>query len=135
MKEKITQHFNKVFAGAPRTRKALDLKQEMVQSALDKYDDMVADGYSQEDAYQNVIESIGDVTELFNMVEEERVFLLPEKDRQRRALLISFAVGLYLLAAAALFFFQASMKFRDFYILIIMRLRLSRQYSSVSRRR
>ena len=107
MKEKITQHFNKVFAGAPRTRNALDLKQEMVQSALDKYDDMVADGYSQEDAYQNVIESIGDVTELFNMVEEERVFLLPEKDRQRRALLISFAVGLYLLAAAALFFFSS----------------------------
>lgn len=89
MKEKIRQHFNKVFAGAPRTRKALDLKQEMVQSALDKYDDMVADGYSQEDAYQNVIESIGDVTELFNMVEEQCVFMLPEKDCRKRALLIS----------------------------------------------
>ena len=47
MKEKIRQHFNKIFADAPKTRKALDLKQEMMQNAMDKFDDMVADGYSE----------------------------------------------------------------------------------------
>ena len=77
MKEKIRQHFNQIFADAPKTRKALDLKQEMVQNAMDKYDDMVADGYSEEDAYQNVIESIGDVSELFTEVEDKNLLTLP----------------------------------------------------------
>ena len=55
MKEKIIQHFNEIFRDAPKTRKALDLKQEMMQNAMDKYDDMVAEGYLEEDAYHNVI--------------------------------------------------------------------------------
>ena len=92
MKEKIRQHFNEIFADAPSTRKALDLKQEMVQSAIDKYDDMVADGYSAEDAYQSVIASIGDVTELFPEVEERNLLALPEKERKKRAMLTAAAV-------------------------------------------
>ncbi len=43
MDERIRQHFNTIFAEAPKTRMALDLKQEMTQSAIDKYNDMVAD--------------------------------------------------------------------------------------------
>ena len=31
MKEKIKQHFDLLFNEAPKTRKALDLKQEMIQ--------------------------------------------------------------------------------------------------------
>ena len=74
MDERIRQYFNTIFAEAPKTRRALDLKQEMMQSAIDKYNDMVADGYSEEDAYQNVINSIGDVTELFPEVEEKNLW-------------------------------------------------------------
>jgi len=105
MKEKIRQHFNEIFAEAPGTRKALDLKQEMMQSAIDKYDDMVADGYSEEDAYQSVIASIGDVTELFPEVEEKNLFMLSEKDRKKKAMLTAISVGLYILAGAVFFFF------------------------------
>lgn len=95
MKERIKQHFNKIFADAPKTRKALDLKQEMMQNALDKYDDMIADGYSEEDAYQNVIASIGDVRELFSEMEEKNLLTLSEKDRKKKAMLTSVAVGIY----------------------------------------
>lgn len=105
MKEKIRQHFNKIFADAPKTRKALDLKQEMMQNAMDKFDDMVADGYSEEDAYQNVIESIGDVSELFSEVEEKNLLTLSEKDRKKKAMLTAVAVGLYILAGAVFFLF------------------------------
>ena len=104
MKEKIRQHFNQLFAEAPKTRKALDLKQEMIQNAMDKYDDMVADGYPEEDAYRNVIESIGDVSELFPEVEEKNLFTLPERDRKKRAMLTAVAVGMYIFAAAVFFF-------------------------------
>lgn len=105
MKEKIRLHFNEIFDEAPRTRMALDLKQEMMQSAIDKYDDMVADGYSEEDAYQSVIASIGDVTELFPEVEEKNLFTLPEKDRKKKAMLTAVSVGLYILAGAVFFLF------------------------------
>ena len=105
MKEKIRQHFNEIFADAPRTRKALDLKQEMMQSAIDKYDDMVADGYSEEDAYQSVIASIGDVTELFPEVEEKNLFMLSEKDRKKKAMLTAVSAGLYIFAGAVFFVF------------------------------
>lgn len=103
MKEKIAQEFNRLFEDAPKTRKALDLKQEMLQNAIDKYEDMVQEGYSQEDAYQNVIASIGDVGELFSDLEEKSPLDLPEKDRQKRAVIKSAAVGLYILAGVLFF--------------------------------
>lgn len=105
MKEKIRQHFNELFADAPKTRKALDLKEEMIQNAMDKYDDMVADGYSEEDAYHNVVESIGDVTELFPEVEERNLLTLSEKDRKKKAVFTATAVGLYIFAGVVFFFF------------------------------
>ena len=105
MKEKITQHFNQIFAEAPKTRKALDLKQEMIQNAMDKYDDMVADGYSEEDAYRNVIESIGDVSELFPEMEERNLLTLPEKERKKKAMLTAVAVGMYIFAGVVFFGF------------------------------
>lgn len=105
MKEKISQHFNTLFADAPKTRKALDLKQEMMQNAMDKFDDMVADGYSGEDAYHNVVESIGDVTELFPELEERNLLTLPEKERKKKAVITATAVGLYIFAGVVFLFF------------------------------
>lgn len=105
MKEKIRQHFNQIFADAPKTRKALDLKQEMIQNAMDKYDDMVAEGYSEEDAYTNVIESIGDVSELFSEMEEHNLFTLSEKDRKKKAVMTAVAVGMYIFAGVVFFGF------------------------------
>lgn len=106
MKERITRHFDRLFEDAPKTRKALDLKQEMLQNALDKYDDMVQEGNTGEDAYQNVIQSIGDVTELFEELEEKNLLTLPEKDRKKRAMLKAAAVGLYILAVAVFMLFS-----------------------------
>ncbi len=103
MKEKIVEHFNQLFEDAPKTRKALDLKQEMTQNAMDKYEDLLKDGYSEEDAYQNVIQSIGDVTELFEEVAEKNLLELPEKDRKKRAMLKATAVGLYIFAGVVFF--------------------------------
>jgi len=106
MKEKIKQHFDSVFADAPKTRKAIELKQEMLQNALDKFHDLVSDGYSEEDAYQNVVRSIGDVSELFPELEEKNLLNLPEKDRKKKALLTSISVGLYIFAGVVFLFFD-----------------------------
>lgn len=117
MKEKIRQHFNQIFADAPKTRKALDLKQEMMQNAMDKYDDMVAEGYSEEDAYTNVVESIGNVSELFPEMEEQNLLTLPEKDRKKRAMVTAVAVGMYIFAGVVFFgfaVFEDIMRIRGF---------------------
>lgn len=104
MKEKIIQYFNQLFEEAPKTRKALELKQELIQNALDKYEDMIQEGrYSEEDAYQNVIQSVGDVNELFDDLEEKSLLELPEKDRKKRAMLKAVAVGLYIFAGVIFF--------------------------------
>ncbi len=104
MKEKIIQYFNQLFEEAPKTRKALELKQELTQNALDKYEDMIQEGrYSEEDAYQNVIQSVGDVNELFDDLEEKSLLELPEKDRKKRAMLKAVAVGLYIFAGVIFF--------------------------------
>ena len=105
MEDKIKQHFNGLFAEAPKTRKTLDLKQEMLQNALDKYNDLITDGYAEEDAYQNVIHSIGDVSELFVETEEKNLLTLPEADRRKRAWLNAVSVGLYIFAGVVFFFF------------------------------
>lgn len=93
MKEKIVQYFNQLFEKAPDTVKALELKKEMTQNALDKFEDLLQDGYPEEEAYQNVVSSIGDVTELFGELEEKTLFTLSEKDRKKKALLHAMGTG------------------------------------------
>lgn len=115
MQEKIRNHINELFAEAPKTRKAMDLKEEMTQNAIEKYEDLIGEGYSEEDAFQNVIHSIGDVTELFQDLEERNLLTLPEKDRQKKALLTAISVGLYILAGVAFVYFQfiATVSYND----------------------
>lgn len=105
MEERIKQHFNELFAETPKTRRTLELKQEMLQNALDKYQDLRAEGYAEEDAYQNVVNSIGDVSGLLAEMEETNLLNLPEKDRKKRAMLKAVSVGLYIFAGVVFFFF------------------------------
>ena len=101
MKEKIRKHINELFTDAPKTRKAMELKEEMIQNTIEKYDDLVSEGYQEDDAFQNVVNSIGDVTELFEDLKEKSLFALPEKDRKKKAWLTAAAVGMYIFAGVA----------------------------------
>lgn len=102
MEEKIRKHIDGLFAGAPKTRKAMDLKEEMTQNTIEKYQDLIGEGYQEEDAWQMVTASIGDVTELFHELEEPDLFL-SEEDRRKKAILKAAAIGLYILAGVVLF--------------------------------
>ncbi len=112
MNEKIRKHIDGLFKDAPKTRKAMELKEEMIQNTLEKYQDLIGDGFQEEDAYQNVIDSIGDVRELFGELEEKNLLNLPEELRKKRAMLKSVAVGLYIFAGAV---FIAGMVIVDSY--------------------
>lgn len=61
MKEQLIHYVDLLFAGAPY---AGDVKQEILQNTLDRYDDLTAQGKSPEAAYRLAISGIGDINEI-----------------------------------------------------------------------
>lgn len=61
MREQLTKYIDLLFAGA---EDADDIKQEILQNTLDRYDDLIAQGKTPESAYSLAISGIGDVSEL-----------------------------------------------------------------------
>lgn len=106
MNEKIRKHINELFKDAPKTRRAMELKEEMALNTIEKYEDLISEGYQEEDAFRNVISSIGDVTELFEDLKDKSLFALSEEERRKKATLTAAAVGIYIFAGVV---FIASM--------------------------
>lgn len=61
MKEQLKSYVDLLFAGAPD---ATEIKQEILQNTLDRYDDLIAQGKTPQAAYQLAISGIGDINEL-----------------------------------------------------------------------
>ena len=107
MNEKIKNHIELLFEKAPKTRKALELKEELLANSEERYQDLIANGVSQEDAIKNVISSIGNVSELFQGLEEmtsEQNAYYYEKVK-KAAVLKTVAIGIYLFSIVVFIFF------------------------------
>lgn len=61
MREQLIQYVNLLFAGAPDSE---EIKQEILQNTLDRFDDLVSQGKSPEAAYRLAISGIGDINEI-----------------------------------------------------------------------
>ena len=61
MREQLQQYVELLFAGAPDSE---DIKQEILQNTLDRYDDLIAQGKVPEAAYRLAISGIGDINEI-----------------------------------------------------------------------
>ena len=61
MREQLTKYIDLLFAGA---EDADDIKQEILQNTLDRYDDLIGQGKTPESAYSLAISGIGDISEL-----------------------------------------------------------------------
>lgn len=110
MNEKIRIYIDELFLGAPKTKRALELKEEMISNAQEKFADLLKEGYREEDAYAVVIHSIGNVDELFRELEQEdgdaySYRMMELELRQKKAKLTAVSVGLYVFAAAVFFAF------------------------------
>ena len=108
MKDKLIQYVELLFAGAEG---AEDMKQEILQNTLDRYDDLVAQGKSPEAAYSLAIAGIGDITEILGKPQAEPVKKeVPAPVPQEKAetpmwkkLMRAGAVFLYIISAIPLF--------------------------------
>lgn len=88
MREKLIQYVNGLFAHAPDTAQVRELHDELLQNTLDRYDDELASGKSERDAYDAAVAAIGDVESL----------LAPLRPRKHGTLLRALAVCCYILA-------------------------------------
>lgn len=71
MEYNIRAYVDELFRDAPDTQRAYEMKVELVQNLVDKYNDLVASGKSEEDAYNITIYGIGDISELLEEMRRE----------------------------------------------------------------
>lgn len=107
MKNKIRDYIEGIFENAPKTKRAMDLKEEIYTNICDKFDDLIAQGKSEETAYEIVIASIGDIEEILKTLEPEGNYDSKiESYRKRSALIITISVALYIFAIVLLIIFE-----------------------------
>lgn len=108
MNQKIREYIDELFENAPKTRAAVDLKEEIISNAEEKMADLLSQGYKEEDALGVVIHSIGNVEELFaELRREEGTYLSAEqtmKLQKKKAMLTAAAVGMYIFAGVIFLF-------------------------------
>lgn len=108
MTQRIRHYVEELFANAPHSKKAYDLKEEIYSNLVEKYQDLTAEGMPENEAYNTVIAGIGDVEEMFEDLKDSPASY-PAEDawRSRSAVLVSVSVGLYILSLVPLFLIDA----------------------------
>jgi len=64
--DRLRRYVDDLFAETAPTKKAVELKEEMIQNLHDKFSDLISDGKTQEAAYNIVIAGIGDISDLLD---------------------------------------------------------------------
>ena len=103
MREQLIQYVELLFAGAQNCD---DIKQEILQNTLDRYDDLIAEGKVPEAAYRLAITGIGDINEILGTkTHSSPVYHAPATSEEKQTddtptkkLLRAVAVGLYILS-------------------------------------
>ena len=103
MREQLIQYVELLFAGG---RDCEDIKQEILQNTLDRYDDLIAEGKVPEAAYRLAITGIGDINEILGTKSQTAAPVSPrsvptapltDNDTSAKKFMRAIAVGLYIL--------------------------------------
>ncbi len=109
MREQLIQYVNLLFAGAADSE---DIREEILQNTLDRYDDLIGQGKAPEAAYRLAISGIGDINEILNQVPEHTEQHIPspaaeseneETDTAERKKNRAIAIGFYIISPIPLF--------------------------------
>lgn len=99
---------DQLFESAPVNHRALELKEELIANALEKYNDLLLRGYDEDEAFQLVAGSIGDVQQLFAELGSDddysRAYYMQwaREAQEKKAVLTAVSTGLFLLATVVL---------------------------------
>lgn len=101
MNTKITNYVDVLFSDIPRSKKAIELKEEMLANLGEYYAEAIARGDGENQAYTQALSALGDVDELL-------ASLRPDDDmkaqlnhyKNKKAILTSVSIALYILSGA-----------------------------------
>lgn len=103
MNEKLRAHVELLFQNAPKTARATELKEEILTNLNEKYNDLLTEGYTEDEAMKLVVAGIGDVNELIRGLSSDPLEPLVAQEAQRKsALVVSFSVFLYIVSIIAI---------------------------------
>lgn len=115
MEMQIRAYIESLFRSAYPSQKAVELKEEMIQNLLEKYNGLVAEGKSSEAAYNISVASIGDVSELIDSLNASATIVppiingaAPEDDAKKKksAICITVAVVMYIMCVIPVLIFD-----------------------------
>lgn len=64
MNERLSKYFDSLFESAPDTQAIKDLRDEIYQNTLDRYNDLISQGKSEDESFTKAVSGIGDIEEL-----------------------------------------------------------------------
>lgn len=104
MREQLIRYVDLLFAGA---QDAQEMKQEILQNTLDRYDDLIDQGKAPEAAYRLAISGIGDINEILGGVPSENTsaqsfYAAPNEDHSETKKMRAIAVFMYILCLVPL---------------------------------
>lgn len=112
MEEKLKAYVYSLFKGAARSKKMIEVREEICSNTLERYRDLIASGASEEEAYDISIRSIGNLDELlaglaYDDAELSEPRAVTENDK-RRAAGTGAGVALYILSPVFLIGFAVA---------------------------
>lgn len=103
MNSKIKNYLDALFSDIPRSRRAMELKEELPVNMSERYEDYLSEGKTENQAFSLVISSFGDLDEMLEDIipsdqfrEEAHYYL------KRNARNTALGVAMYILGAAVL---------------------------------
>ena len=107
MRDQLIQYVNLLFAGSSDYD---DMRQEILQNTLDKYDDLVSQGKAPEAAFGLAISGIGNIQEILDSNTQTPTPRAsspsPEEENPKRKKLRALAIALYILCAIPVIIFS-----------------------------
>ena len=92
MRNKLICYVNSIFEGIPNTPEVQELREEILQNTLDRYDEECTRGVSETVAYNVAVMSIGDTDELLAAYRKPK-----KEEKSSRRVCVAIAIALYIL--------------------------------------
>ena len=107
MEDRFRRHVDGLFEETAPTKKAVELKEEMIQNLQEKYKDLLAEGNFPETAFNIAISGIGDVSVLLDELARDKSTVTMEVAQRKSAMLTAIAVMVYIVSVLPLIIFGA----------------------------
>jgi hypothetical protein len=103
METKIRAYVDTLFENTTPSRKAVELKEEIIQNLTEKYSDLLAEGKTPAAACNIAIAGLGDISGLLDELEKDAPrSVIPEELRRRSAMRTAIAVMLIIISVLPL---------------------------------